>query len=146
MKFGLNKIRTAFGNKQETKQSDEANQIDDIINSVDEEAFAVSERNVLFGKTSELGGYYYLITIIVGSFKIKTNKGAKLALKGDEFDLILNSDIDEFESDHSYDSNRYITRIDFQIEKEDVAKFDKKKVTSLTLSAKKQEVVFKTIS
>lgn len=142
MKFGLNKIRAAFSDK---KQTHDENQIDDIIKSIDEEAFAVSEENVLFGKTSELGGYFYVITIIVGAFKIKTNKGAKLALKGQGFDLVLNSDMDEFESDHSYINNRYTTRIDFQIEKEDVAKFDKNKITSLTLSAKKQEVVFKTL-
>lgn len=146
MKFSLDKILAAFGNIRAMERTHVDNFTEDIINSIDEEAFAVSEQNVLFGKTSELGGYFYVITIIVGSFKIKTNKGAKLALKGDEFDLILNSDMDEFESDHSNISNRYITRIDFQIKKEDVAKFDKKKVTSLTLSAKKQEVVFKTIS
>ncbi|PWH82779.1 hypothetical protein DIS18_11145 [Algibacter marinivivus] len=142
MKFGLNKIRAAFSDK---KQTHNENQIDDIIKSIDEEAFAVSEENVLFGKTSELGGYFYVITIIVGAFKIKTNKGAKLALKGQDFDLVLNSDMDEFESDHSYINNRYITRIDFQIEKEDVANFDKNKITALTLSVKKQEVVFKTL-
>ncbi|WP_298556339.1 hypothetical protein [uncultured Algibacter sp.] len=145
MKFGLNKIRAVFGDKQSMKQTQVENQIDDIIKSIDEEAFAISEQNVLFGRTSELGGYYYAITIIVGSFKIKTNKGAKLVLKGHNFDLTLNSDMDEFESNHSNASKRHITRIDFQIEKKDVAKFDKKKITSLTLSVKKQEVVFKTL-
>lgn len=106
-------------------------------------SFAVSEENVLFGKTSELGGYFYMITIIVGAFKIKTNKSAKLTLKGKGFDLVLKSDMDEFESDYSNVSNRFITRIDFQIEKEDVVKFNK--IKSLTLSAKKHEIVFKTL-
>ncbi len=146
MKFSLDKILAAFGNIRAMERTHVDNHTEDIINAIDEEAFAVSEQNVLFAKTSELGGYFYVITIVVGSFKIKTIKGAKLALKGAEIDLVLKSDMDEFESDHSNVSNRYITRIDFQIEEGDVAKFDKNKIESLTLSAKKQEVFFKTIS
>lgn len=146
MKFGLNKIRAAFGNSNAKTETNNDNNIEDIINAVDGDAFGVSEENVLFAKTSELGGYFYIITIIVGSFKIKTNKGATLALKGHDFDLVLKTDMDEFESDHSDFKNRYVTRIDFQIEEDDVAKFDKKTIKTLTLSAKKQEVLFNTIS
>ncbi|WP_339895043.1 hypothetical protein [uncultured Algibacter sp.] len=145
MKFKLNKILGAFGNTRSSEPTDDDNYIKDIIKSVDEEAFAVSEQNVLFAKVSELGGYYYVITIVVGTFKIKTNKGANLSIEGENFNLILNSDMDEFESDHSNVSNRFITRIDFQIEKEDISKFDKKTIISLKLSAKKQEVIFNTL-
>tara|TARA_R110002095_G_scaffold10156_1_gene15286 strand:- start:199 stop:636 length:438 start_codon:yes stop_codon:yes gene_type:complete len=145
MKFKLNKILGAFGNTRSSEPTDDDNYIKDIIKSVDEEAFAVSEQNVLFAKVSELGGYYYVITIVVGTFKIKTNKGANLSIEGENFNLILNSDMDEFESDHSNVSNRFITRVDFQIEKEDISKFDKKTIISLKLSAKKQEVIFNTL-
>lgn len=145
MKFNLGKIFGASGNSSDNEPTHVENHTEDIINSTDEAAFAISEQNVLFAKTSELGGYFYVITIVVGSFKIKTNKGAKLKLKGNDFDLILNSDMDEFESDYSNVSNQFITRIDFQIEKEDVSKFDKKRIESLTLSAKKHEIMFNTL-
>ncbi|MGB5417616.1 hypothetical protein [Algibacter sp.] len=144
MKLSFNKIRSAFGNKDNTNDSNTDNQIEDIISSVDGDPFAISEQNVLFAKTSELGGYFYVIAIIVGSFKIKTMKGAKLDIKGKNFNLILNSDIDEFQSDHSNVSNRYITRIDFQIEELDVSKFDKNTIASLKLQTKKQAIVFNT--
>lgn len=145
MKINLDKIRAAFGNIRAMERTHVDNYTEDIINAVDEEPFAISERNVLFARTSELGGYYYAITIIVGAFKIKTIKGAKLKIDGNDFDLILNSDMDEFESEYSNISNRFITRIDFQIEKEDVSKLDKAMIKSLTLSAKKQEVIFNTL-
>ena len=121
------------------------NHTEDIINSVKEKAFALSNKNVLFASTKELGGFYYVITIVIGSFKIKTNKGATLSITGNDFNLELNADTDEFESDHSNVSNRYITRIDFQIEKEDVEKFDKPRIKSLKLLAKKQVIDFNTI-
>ncbi|MDC1197820.1 hypothetical protein N8035_03110 [Algibacter sp.] len=145
MKFKLNKILNAFGNTPSLEPTHDDNYIKDIIKSIDEEAFAVSEQNVLFAKVSELGGYYYVITIVVGRFKIKTKNGGNLSIEGKKFNLILNSDMDEFESNHSNVSNSFITRIDFQIEKEDVSKFDKKSITSLKLSAKKQEVIFTTL-
>lgn len=145
MKFKLNKILSAFGNTPSLEPTHDDNYIKDIIKSIDEEAFAVSEQNVLFAKVSELGGYYYVITIVVGRFKIKTKNGGNLSIEGKKFNLILNSDMDEFESNHSNVSNSFITRIDFQIEKEDVSKFDKKNITSLKLSAKKQEVIFTTL-
>ena len=145
MKFNLDKIRAAFGNIRAMERTHIDNHTEAIINSIDEDPFAISEQNVLFARTSELGGYYYVITIIVGAFKIKTNKGAKLKIESESFDLVLNSDTVEFESDHSNVSNRFITRIDFQIEKEEVSKFDKAIIKSLKLYAKKQEVIFKTI-
>ena len=145
MKFDLNKILAVFGNSRAIEPEQVDNHTENIINAIDETPFAVSEQNVLFTRTSELGGYYYVITIVVGSFKIKTNKGAKLTIVGNDFDLILNSDTDEFESDHSNVPNRFITRIDFQIEKEDVSKFDKAIIKTIKLSAKKQKIIFNTL-
>lgn len=145
MGFTLDKIRAAFGNIRAMERTHVDNHTEDIINSIDQEAFAVSENNVLFTRVSELGGYYYVISITVGTFKIKTMKGAKLHLTGNDFNITLNSDMDEFESDHSNVSNRYITRIDFQIEKEDVPKLNKKSIKTVKLTSKKQEVIFKTL-
>ena len=144
MTFKLNKI---FGKSDNaaTTASNNDNNIKDIIKSVDGDAFAISEDNVLFAKTSELGGYYYVIAIIVGAFKIKTMKGATLDIQGNGLDLLLNSDMDEFESENSNVSKRYVTRIDFQIEKEDLSKFDKTRIKTLKLSTKKKAFVFTTV-
>lgn len=144
MKLRIKKVLAAFSNGGATEDTVADNYVEDIIKSIDQAPFAVSDRNVLFASVSELGGYFYVITVTVGAFKIKTMKGAKLHIESDTFNLILNSDIDEFESDSSNVSKRYITRIDFQIEKEDVPKFDMKSIKTLTLTSKKQEVIFKT--
>jgi len=145
MTFKLNKI---FGKSDNaaTTASHNDNNIKDIIKSVDGDAFAISEDNVLFAKTSELGGYFYVIAIIVGAFKIKTMKGATLDIQGNGLDLVLNSDMDEFESENSNVSKRYVTRIDFQIEKEDLSKFDKTRIKTLKLSTKKKALVFTTVN
>ncbi|MFD1163124.1 hypothetical protein [Hwangdonia seohaensis] len=144
MKLNLDKILAAFGNRRAMERTHVDNHTEDIINSITDDAFAISEKNVLYASTKELGGYHYVITIIVGAFKIKTMKGAKLNIEGTDFKLDLKSDMDEFQSDHSNVSNRFITRIDFQIEKEDVEKFDKARINALRLTAKKHEIIFNT--
>ena len=145
MKFSIDNILAAFGNIRAMERTHVDNYTEDIINSIEDEAFAVSEENVLYASTKELGGYYYVITIIVGAFKIKTKKGAMLSIEGENFNLDLKSDMEEFESDHSNVSNRFITRIDFQIEKEDTEKFNKARIKSLQLMAKKQTILFNTL-
>ena len=135
MKFPFRKTRT----KELTLIEDFT---DTIINDIEDPAFAVSQQNVMYTSVKELGGYFYLVTIIVGAFKIKTNKGAKLNIAGANFELELNADMDEFESDHTNVSNRFITQIDFQIEEDDILKIDKSLIKTLTLSAKKHQISF----
>jgi len=145
MKFSFNKVFTSIGNKSAIEKTPEENPTEDIINSIKDEAFAISKENVIFTAVKELGGYYYLTTIIVGTFKIKTNKGATLAISGINFELVLKTDMDEFETEYSNVSNRNITRIDFQLEDDDVSKIDKLLINTLLLTAKKHQINFTTI-
>lgn len=145
MKFSVDKILAAFGNIRAMERTHIDTYTEDIINSINEKAFAISEENVMYAAAKELGGYYYFKTIVVGKFKIKTFKGATLTVKGHNQELVLNTDMDEFESDFSNISNRYITNIDFQIEKEDVKKLQPNLLDSLTLKAKKYEITFKPV-
>lgn len=146
MKFITNKFRAAFGNINEIKSTDVEGFTEEIINSIDKTPFAKSDQNVLYVDNKELGGYYYLLTIIIGSFKVKTKKGAKLILNGKDFKLELNSDMDEFESEKITisNSNRFITRIDFQIEKEEISKIDKNLISNVLLTTKKHQILFTT--
>ncbi|MCH7524545.1 MAG: hypothetical protein IIC74_05940 [Bacteroidetes bacterium] len=144
MKFSFDKILAAFGNIRAMERTHVDNYTEDIIKSLKDEAFAISNENVMLLAVKELGGFYYLKTIVVGAFKIKTIKGATLMIIGNEFELKLKTDMDEFESEYSNISNRYITRIDFQIEENEVSKIDKSIINTLELKAKKHQILFKT--
>ena len=143
MSFSLDKIRAAFGNPRAIEPTRDDNHTEAIINSIQDKHFAVSKENVMYAAINELGGYFYLKTIIVGTFKIKTMKGATLSIKSKDFDLELITDMDEFVSDHSNVSNRYITRIDFQVNEDDVPKINPSILNSLLLKAKKHSIEFK---
>ncbi len=134
-----------MGNIRATEKTHVDNYTEDIINSIEGKAFAISQQNVMYASAKELGGYYYFMTIIVGTFKIKTFKGATLTISGTDFELELKTDMDEFESEYSNVTNRNITRIDFQIEEEDVSKIDKSQIDTLLLIAKKHKINFTTV-
>ena len=118
---------------------------EDIINSIEEEPFALSKHNVMYAGIKELAGYYYFKTIIVGSFKIKTFKGATLKILLEDKELLLKSDMTELESDFSNVSNRYITSIDFEIDEEDIKTINTSTIKGLQTIAKKQTIDFKPI-
>lgn len=142
MKFSITKLRAAFGDIKAMEKLHVDTYTEDIINDVEGVPFALSETNVMYAGFSELAGYHYFKTIIIGTFQIKTFKGAKLTVIGDDFKLELKSDMVELESEFSNVSNRSITRIDFEIDEEDLPKISKSKIQSLQLSAKKAKADF----
>lgn len=142
MKFSMTKLRAAFGDMRAMEKLHVDTHTEGIINDIENEPFAISETNVMYADLSELAGYHYLRTVIVGSFHTKTHNGAKLKIVGKDFELNLNSDMVELESDFSNVSNRSITRIDFEIDAGDVSKIEKTNMQSIELTCKKIQVLF----
>jgi hypothetical protein len=116
--------------------------IEAIIADVDHTPYGVSTTNVLFAGLNELGGYFFFQTVIVGSFQIKSKNGAALIFKGDNFELTLNADSQEFESDHSDIKGRYITKIDFEIEESDIEALQNAQLNSVLLKVKSKDIEF----
>lgn len=137
MGFSVSKL---FGKKNVNKPIEDS--VDAIITDIENKPFGIAKSNVLYAGLDELGGYYMFKTVVVGQCKIKTMNGAKLVLKGADFELQLNSDMPELESDPTDILHRHITKIDFQIEEKDIKHLEKSRVTSIELKAKKQDVLF----
>lgn len=138
----FSKMKSSFGNRKDTDSEVDPNYVEDIINDIENEPFAASESNVMYVGLGEIAGYHLLQSVIVGTFRIKTFKGAKLRVKGSDFELNLNSDMVELESDFSNVSSRSVTKIDFEIDELDLPKIEKSKIESLELTAKKENIKF----
>lgn len=140
----INKLKSALGNSKAMETATSSDYLDAIISDISEhEPFAISEQNVLYAGLNELGGYYFVQTVIVGTFRVKTKKGGQLNIEGENLALQLGSDSFEFESDPTDVKDRWITKIDFQIEEEDAAKISKPQLNRLVLTCKNQKVTFK---
>lgn len=138
----ITKLKAAFGNPRAMEKLHVDDHTEAIINDIENNPFAVSESNVLYAGLNELGGYYFFQTVVVGTFHVKTLKGAQLKIVGHDFELELDSDMLELESDHSNVSNRSISKIDFQIEETDAAKLDRSSIKELVLTCKNQDISF----
>ncbi|MEM5564555.1 hypothetical protein WNY78_05550 [Psychroserpens sp. AS72] len=132
-----------FGKKQKKEEAVDDNYIETILTHSKDEPLGVSKQSVIYAGYNELGGYYYFQTYIIGAFKLKTKTGAKLLIEGNNYTLDLKSDMDEIESDQIDDFIKgYVTRIDFEIEKEAVESIKRSTIKQLVLTVKKQKVVF----
>lgn len=145
MKFSITKLRTAFGANKSLEEPNNDDFTTAIINDVEGMPFALSDTNVMYAGMSELAGYHYFKTIIIGTFKIKTFKGAELIINGTDFKLQLNSDSLELQSESSTIPNRNITRIDFEIDHDDISKISKAAIESIEVMAKKNHLHFSII-
>lgn len=137
MAFSLSKI---FGNKTSQPKSNDS--IEAIIKDVENQPYGVAENNVLFAGLNELGGYFFFQTVIVGQLYIKCKTGATLTFYGDNFELQLESDMPEFESEGSSVKGRSVTKIDFQVEEIDVKKLENATLNSLQIKVKKHNLLF----
>jgi hypothetical protein len=131
-----------FGSKTSETQSTSNDTIKAIIRDVENKPFGVSENNVLFAGLNELGGYFFFQTVIVGQLHIKCKTGAKLQFIGDNFELQLDADTLEFESEHSDIKGRSVTKIDFQIEESDIKQLETATLKSIQLKVKKHDISF----
>ncbi|WP_298758748.1 hypothetical protein [uncultured Psychroserpens sp.] len=142
----ITKLKATFGNPRAMEKLHVDDHTEAIINDIEHDPFAISDKNVLYAGLNELGGYYFFQTVIVGSFHVKTVKGAQLKVIGNDFELNLDSDMVELESDFSNVSNRSISKIDFQIEEKDAAKITNSTLRDVVLKCKKHEITFSVIN
>ena len=138
----ITKLKSALGKSKVVEKEQIGDSTEAIIIDIENDPFAVSETNVLYAGLNELGGYYFFQTVVVGTFHVKTLKGAQLKIVGHDFELELDSDMLELESDHSNVSNRSISKIDFQIEETDAAKLDRSAIQRLVLTCKNEHLTF----
>lgn len=142
LKHSILKVQAALGNVRAMEKLHVDTYTEDVIIKVEGTRFATSPLNEIYMDIVELAGYYYVKTIVLGSFHIKTWKGATLLICGRGFKLNLVSDMQEIESDFSNISNRSITQIDFVIEEKDVVKIEKSQIDEITISSKKKTAHF----
>jgi len=145
MKFSLSKLKKPFGTSETKANPQEQNYTDDLIKSLEHKPFAMSSDNVCYASANELAGYYYLQTMILGKFKIKTFDGAQLKVLGTDVELTLESDMMELESEIYTIPKSYLTRMDFILNEKDLPKIGRSQIHTLIFTAKKQNLEFSVI-
>lgn len=137
------KLKSALsGTPIDPEQLDE-NFIQSIIDTVENEVFALSDRNVLYAGLTQLAGYHYVKTIVIGTLHFKTIKGAKLRITGRNFEFDLNSDMLEIESEDTPIAHQSLTHFDFEISEDQIEHMKRSEINKVQLILQKQTIDFK---
>lgn len=106
--------------------------------------YAENATNKVYVDIEELGGFFYLKTIIIGDLSVKIKRvGCTLDLQFKKEVIRLDSDDTKVESNAIKKTPIFYTEIDFELEKEHAEKMKNGKVRSLTYTFKNQTLTFK---
>ncbi len=139
----IDKVLASLGNIKAMERLHVDDFTENIITNVEGTKIATSQYGQVFTEVEKLNGYTFLEVTVLSNTNIKTMKGAKLVLSGSNEPFTLLSDTQEIESDFSNVSNRYITKISFNIDPKEITRINKKDFEEIHLEYKKKVLPFK---
>lgn len=141
----IDKIRAAFGNIRALERTHVDHFTENLIKNIPGNKIAESKDGQLLGKIQNLAGFYFLETTILSRVNIKTFKGGRLHLKGENISIKIASDSKEITSDYSNISNCWITRVSYIVSKEEIKYLNDNLANEIEFTYKRKSILFKTI-
>lgn len=138
----IDQLLAGFGNMSAMQRVHVDTHTEGLINNIPGERYGVSNYGELWVSYQELAGYFFINTSIVSGTSFKGNKGATLEFLNGENGFVVESDDYMIESDYSNVSNRWLTKINYCLEKEKWEAVEKKKFSQVKFKWKKIELVF----
>ena len=117
-------------------------QIEQNIKTIGIHKFAESNYADLYLRVNELGGFLILETIIVSATNLKGKKGSILTFMKPNDVFKLESDESKIESDFSNSVKKAITKIDYNISKEEAEKFKAERFNEVRFEINGNEILF----
>lgn len=111
----LKKIVTQLGGIDVSEKNHKDTETEKLIIKVDGEKIATMENGGIWVDFQELAGYELMETIVVSTKNLSTKKGCSIVFETKTEKITLASDMEEIESDFSNISDRWITRMSFDV-------------------------------
>ena len=109
-------ILAALGNMRAMKKLHVDTYTEDRIKNISGLKIAESKEGQFWIEFQELNGTLFMNSTILSRIDLKTNKGAKITLLTEDYEIEIQSDEKTIESDFSNISNSWITKVSFIIE------------------------------
>lgn len=135
----VDKVLAALGNVKALERLHADTSTDEKIENIGGSKLAESDEGMVYGGIDDLNGYLFLETVFLSRISLKTLKGATLSFIG-KSDFKLTSDTQEIESDFSKVSNRFMTKISFDISENEIHQIKDKKYEKVILEVKKKSL------
>ena len=142
----IDQVLARFGNMKAMQRTHVDTYTECLIENVAGEQYGISDYGELWISYQELAGYYFINTSIISATDIKTNKGASLEfLDSESKGVLVNSDDHMIESDFSNVSNRWLTKINYCVDEDQLKFIQNKEYSLVKFKFKKAQLVFEII-
>lgn len=138
----LDKVLATFGNKSSIERLDGDEVTESYIQNIGGDKIATSEDVEIHAGIDELNGYLFLETLMLSRVNIKSKNGATLNFEG-QTSFKLSSDTQEIKSEFSSASNRFMTKVSFDITEKEIKHIKNGKYDTVTLTFKKKSLTMK---
>lgn len=135
------KILAAFGNIRAMERLHVDTYTEDKIKNISGIKTAESKEGQFWVNFQELNGYLFLNATVLSRNDLNTKKGSKITLHTNEYEIEIESDEKEIESDFSNVSNTWITKVSFIIENKEKEIIKNKKFKQLEYQFKKGKLI-----
>lgn len=109
-------ILAAFGNMRAMERLHVDTYTEDKIKNISGKKIAESKEGQFWVDFQDLNGFLFMNTTILGHLDLKTFQGIKITLLTNEYEIEIDSDEKEIESNFSNVSNTWITQVSFIID------------------------------
>ena len=136
------KILAALGNIRAMERLHVDTFTENKIKNISGIKIAESKEGQFWIKHQELNGFMFMNSTILSRNNLKTSKGAKLVVFTDDYEITMDSDEFQIESDFSNVSNTWITKVSFVIESREKDIIASKKFEEIEYHYEKMKLKF----
>ena len=136
-------ILAALGNMRAMEKVHVDTHTEEKIKNISGNKIAESKQGQFWVSFQELNGFLFLNATIITAIDLKTTNGTKITLLTNEYEIEIQSDEKEIESNFSNVSNTYLTEVSFIIESKEKDIIENKNFEEIEYQLKKGNLRFK---
>ena len=136
------KVLAALGNVRAMERLHVDTYTEEKIKNITGNKIAESIDGQIWVDFQELNGFLFMNSTIISKSSLKITNGAKLLLLTDEFEITIDSDEQEIDSDFSNVSNRWISQISFVLDSKEKEIIENKQFEEIEYIFKKGKLRF----
>lgn len=130
-------ILAALGNIRAMERLHVDTHTEEKIKNISGVKVAESKEGQFWVKFQELNGFLFMNSTILGHLNLKTSRGIKITLLTNDYEIEIDSDEKEIESDFSNVSNTWITKMSFVLDDKERKIIENRKFEEIEYQLKK---------
>jgi hypothetical protein len=136
------KILAALGNIRAMERLHVDAYTEERIKNISGIKIAESKQGQLWVNFQELNGFLFMNSTVLSHFDLKTARGTKITIITEEYEIEIESDEKQIESDFSNVSNTWITKVSFVIDSKEREIIENRNFEEIEYELKKGKLRF----